>query len=121
MNNKKGFTLIELIVTIMLMATLSISVGLNVSNLADRQKVKEQSAYKRRIENAACVYAEQMGLVQSTCNSSPASCRISVSDLINRGLVNKELKNPLTNKTAKEDSTIIQITWANNERKCTYS
>lgn len=107
----KGFTLIELIVTIALMAALSVVVGLSITGMINNQDEKKLEHYKRRLENAACVYVETSGLTGNR--------NISIDDLIKKGLINKDLINPATGKTAEEEkSNTVSVTWVNNQKEC---
>lgn len=106
----KGFTLIELIVTITLLAIISITVGVSVSNMLANQKEKKAENMKEEIENAACVYVE-------TVNDSLTE--ISLKTLIEEGLIDKDLVNPITKKQLDTTST-VKIKIENNEKKCEY-
>ena len=54
MKDKKGFTLIELIVTIALIALITVSVGVSMNGMLDKQTEKEYASYVKTIENTAC-------------------------------------------------------------------
>lgn len=108
---KNGFTLIEILVVIVLLAAVSVTVGVNMSGMAERQKEKEIKEYKETLENAACVYAE--------INNILTSSEVSIKTLIDEGLVNKNLKNPETEANVSSDGDrTVKITWTNNEKKC---
>ena len=53
----KGFTLIELIVTITLIVIISVTVGVSITGMLDRQEEKDTEDYVNQIQDAACVYA----------------------------------------------------------------
>lgn len=112
MKNNKGFTLIELIITIALIAALSVVVGLNVMNTMDTQEKKQITEYKEKLENAACVYIESVG------NRSITS--VTIQQLIDKGLIGKDLQNPETKKPVTDDSHVIKITWTNGKKSCKY-
>lgn len=121
MKNNNGFTLIELIVTVALLAVLSVVVGLSVTNMMDGQKEKQYEEYVSTLEEAGCVYAEHNKLTASVCSSSPASCKVKLNSLISAGLVKKDLTNPNNKKLISQNTTsYIQISWSNNEKKCVY-
>lgn len=107
----KGFTLIELIITITLVAIISLSVGVSVSGMLSRQKEKDAEELKKTIEEAACVYSE---IEDSTATS------VSLKTLIESGLLDKDLNNPITKEDLNENST-VSITWNDYEKTCTYS
>lgn len=114
MKNNKGFTLIELIITIALIAALSVVVGLNVMNTMRGQEQKQITEYKEKLENAACVYVESVGNRSLT--------RVTIQQLIDKGLIGKDLQNPETGKAVTEDSHVINISWTTEGKKtCKYA
>ncbi len=112
---KSGFTLIEIIVVIALLAAISVTVGVSMTGLFGKEEDKKYNAYKTEIENAACLYVE--------INNITTAETISKETIVRAGLIKKDLKNPKNNKTILEDSTIIgvKVSWENNEKKCSIS
>lgn len=106
----KGFTLIELIITITLVAVISLSIGVSVSGMLSRQKEKQAEELKKTIEEAACVYSE----VEDTSATS-----VTLKTLIEAGLLDKDLTNPIT-KIPLEENDKVEIIWDNFEKICTY-
>ena len=106
----KGFTLIELIITITLVAVISLSIGVSVSGMLSRQKEKQAEELKKTIEEAACVYSE----VEDTSATS-----VTLKTLIEAGLLDKDLTNPIT-KNPLEENDKVEINWYNFEKTCTY-
>lgn len=108
---KNGFTLIEILVVIVLLAAVSVTVGVNMSGMAERQKEKQIKTYKETLEKAACVYAETNNILTDS--------EVTIKNLIDAGLVSKNLKNPETNDTvSKDENNSVLIKWENNEKKC---
>ena len=108
---KIGFTLIEILGVIVLLAAVSVTVGVNMSGMAERQKEKEIKEYKETLENAACVYAETNNILTDS--------EVTIKTLIDEGLVNKNLKNPETNEpVSKYENNIVLIKWDIKEKKC---
>lgn len=114
----KGFTLIELIITITLIAIISVTVGVSVSNMLSNQKEKDAEDMKATIENAACVYVEVEN-EGTTCPDDPSKNCVSLDELIKSGLLDNDLNNPLTNEDLDINS-MVKISWENNEKKCEY-
>ena len=105
----KGFTLIELIVTITLIAIISVTIGVSVSGMLGRQDEKDAEDMKATIESAACVYVE--------VNNITGNTSVSLDELVKEGLLDKDLTNPLDNTTL---SGSVDITWNNGEKTCNY-
>ena len=109
--NKKGFTLIEVLLVIVLVATISVTVGVSMAGMQERQLNKEINNYNETLEEAGCVYAEMKNITSDT--------EVTVETLINEGLISKNLKIPNTKKTIESDKNkIVVIKWGNNEKKC---
>lgn len=117
---KNGFTLIEILVVIVLLAAVSVTVGVSMQGSQDRQTEKEIKNYEETIEKAACVYAEKYDIEQNS--------EVTIETLISEGLLKKNLKNPKT-EIELEDETVdkdgnkkaVSIKWVNNEKICEFS
>lgn len=112
---KNGFTLIEILVVIALLVAISVTVGVSMTGLFSKEEDKKYNAYKTEIENAACLYVE--------INNITTARTISISNIVEAGLIKKDLKNPKNNKYILEDTTIngVKVSWENNEKKCSIS
>ena len=111
---KKGFTLIETLVVITLLAGLSVTIGLSFSNMMDKQRENEQKDYEKTIEDAACMYAEK--------NNINGEYGVKVKTLIEEGLLNKNLINPKTKESViNYQENCIAIKYDKNERTCKYT
>lgn len=110
----RGFTLIEILVTIALLAAITVTVGVSMSGMLSRQDDKDMENYALEIAKAACVYAETHDI---TTNST-----IKIKDLISAGLLKKTLTNPNTGKSITEyGEDEAKVTWQDNEKKCEYN
>ncbi len=119
MKNRNGFTLIELLVTIALIATLSIVVGVSVNNLLEDQNHKDYDAFKKDVEDAACVFVQSESRTSETCPKGGDSCHIMFSDLIKYGLIRKTMQNPMTDEAVIDDTeSYIDVTYINGEKYC---
>ncbi len=112
--NKKGFTLIEILVVIVLLAAVSVTIGVNLNGMQERQSKKEYDKYTETLEKAACTYAE-------TKNFN-GEYSVKIKTLLEEGLLNKKLKNPDTEKSISEyEAHCILIKLEENKRTCTYT
>ncbi len=119
-NNTKGFTLIELIAAVTIMAIIGTIVIVNFNKISDKRSEKEYDEFKREVENAACVYAD-LDNQQQECSYS---CTVTAGELIDEGLISSDLINPRT-KTAINRSLRIYVdkdyqggTGARGGKKC---
>ena len=56
MNNKKGFTLIELITTIGLMILVGLVIVTNMSGILSKQNDEEYENFKKKIQALSCIF-----------------------------------------------------------------
>lgn len=109
--NKKGFTLIEVLLVIVLLAAVSVTVGVNMSAVSNRNNLKEIENYKKQIEDAACLYAEVNNITENKT--------ITIKRLLSDGFLRNDMINPETKESiTKEEDIKIEITFENNEKIC---
>ena len=110
----KGFTLVELIITIGLIAIVSVTIGVSLSGMLGRQDDRKVEEYETDIEEAACIYAE--------INDITSSTTVDINTLISEGLLNRDLNNPIDNKPVTEyGDDEVSINWdADGRRTCNY-
>ena len=105
-NRKKGFTLIELIVCIAIIAALGVSVGVGLTKVMRGTKNSRNEETFREIFEAAALYTQMKSF---TCVKEGENCLIKLDSLISAGLLDKEImerENPLyASKTTFASST----------------
>lgn len=104
--NKKGFTLVELMATIGLLAIMSLVIGVNITSILKSTKQREENFNKEQIEKAACVYYSSEELNPS------GSKEIFVKNLIESGLLDETYRN---------ENGKITVTVNDDEKKCIYN
>lgn len=107
--NKKGFTLVEMLVVIALIAVISTGIAIGMFNMLDDQRSNLTELEIENIENAACTYAEINGL-REKCNDDSSLCEISVTDLISLGYLDEDL----------EYFGIVKVSWPNDIKTCEF-
>lgn len=121
---KKGFTLIEVIVTIGLLVLVGVLIASNMSAVFSNQEEKNMEDFKKNLEEAACVYIDlsDLGIKEekNKCKSNTNGCLINTNVLINKGLLDEEYKNPQTGKSLKDHGYDIQIKYDYGEKKCIF-
>ncbi|HOP65530.1 MAG TPA: glycine-rich protein [Bacilli bacterium] len=88
MKQKKGFTLIEVIVTISLLALISTIILLSISSARDKHNEEEWLDLTARIKSAASVYVDKSEGLKSLIYSG-TTVYVAVEDLLDSGLLDE--------------------------------
>lgn len=118
---KKGFTLIEIIITIGLLAIIGTVIVSNLSVTYTRQQEEQYENFKANLEKAACAYIDfnAYASLKSTCQAN-GSCTVTVQDLLEEGIIeDSDLTNPKT-QSRIPGTTAIRITYTNGIKSCEY-
>ena len=108
-DNKNGFTLVELILCIAIIAALGIIIGLNSNKLVNSSKINSYEQLYNEIFDAALVYS-RLSDIEEDCSNS---CNIRLNKLVEKGLLDKNVydkNNPVyfnEKKFQKEDVIYI--------------
>lgn len=138
---KNGFTFVELIVIIGLLALLAIIIGTNMVGLQGKQQDKNYEAFKKKLESAACLYIEKSNPesykgpgtwnnFRSTCRTT-SGCNVNLGWLIEEGLISEDLANPSIEddkKTEEKENAVVNmknktvhVSYNNGTKKCEYN
>ena len=115
----KGFTLVELIITITLIAIISVSIGVSVTNMLSRQEEGQAEEFAKTISDAACVYVE----LYPDEFEEKTEATVDINKLLEAGLLSRELTNPLNDESitlSKYTDSNVTITWDNGLKTCSY-
>lgn len=118
----KGFTLIELIITVALFALIGIVITTSMIGLMGKNQEIAYHNFIKKLEDAACIYIDlnNQRIFKSTCQSK-GSCLVTVETLLSHGLLTEDdLYNPNT-KESITNSKNITITFPNQVTTCTYN
>lgn len=92
--NKKGFTLVELLVVIVILVIIMSIAIPSITSSLDRSKAKQRDAKVKLIESAAEIYADR-----HIGTTTVSTTKVSVSDLYNEGLITiEQLKDPFNDE-----------------------
>ena len=119
---KNGFTLVELLAVIVILAIIMVMVTINVAYFSNKRKEDDYEKMKTLIvENTKQLletgYIDEVDSAIS--NSSSKSCIINYSNLVSRNLMNDDTKNPINNKPLS--TTCVKIMIDENTYKYNYT
>ena len=130
-NKKNGFTLIELIATIALLAILATVILLNMVGVKTTEENRNADRFKKNVEEAACAFIDMMdnNNRRNTCKRNTNGCDIYLSELIsssilNESLISEDVVDPYTNKKAgsEKNCIFVNVKWeqngSNKQKKC---
>ena len=101
---KKGFTLVELLVVIALIAGISIVAVTSLIGIADKRKEESWDNVKLTVENAAKTYHKNNGYLFE--NLQDGYAWVTVGKLVNEGYLN-DVKDPRTGKELNKCSRVL--------------
>lgn len=109
--NKKGFTLIETVITIAILAMLSLLLIPTISNLINTQKDNSIDEIINSIETSALNYAKEnkWNLDWITCINEQDEQEISINELVAQNYLSKAPKHPKTNEIIDQTYTVTII------------
>ena len=113
--NKKGFTLIEIIVSVGLLALIGVAVGISLNKTFKNQEKMNYQEYVDKVKSAALLYANNTTQITNELNSNASFKILKVEELINNGYINKSLENPKTKEKVNKNDEIRIYYNENNE------
>lgn len=130
MKKRNGFTMIELMMTIVLIALMATIVIVNTQGLESKQNTKSATKQITNIETAACSLIEQLNFndiyhrTRDNCKTAN-NCNIPLTLLVSEGLIDEEenYDNEGTKIKDVKNNIIVEVRWEQNgsyvEKKCT--
>ena len=120
--NKKGFTMVELLVVIALIALMAVLLTINMTGVLSEQRGTSFKTLKGEMESAACAYIDKQKNVElrNQFKNNPAGGTVTLNTLITSGLIDGEVIDPRNNKKLEEEGNItITIKWVDKVKQCT--
>lgn len=103
---RKGFTLVELLVTIVLLGVIGAIIIYNMTSVSNESKENEYERYIATVKSASSVYADMFPEVFNELYVSKAYIYITLNDLVTNGLLDEELENPFTKQKISLDEKV---------------
>lgn len=95
-STRKGFTLVELLVTIVLLGIIGGIVIYNMTNMSQITKESDYDRFIAEVKSASSVYADMYPEAFNELYVSRAYIYITLNDLVMKGLLDEDLENPFT-------------------------
>lgn len=135
---KNGFTLVELIITIGLLALLGVLIATNMVSMQGKQLEKNYENYQKQVASAACVAMEAKDEIvneifykeynsgsfiepitnKTTCINN-GKCYAKTEKLITNGFLDGQLQNPATGEAVTKDEAVL-VEYVVGEKRCRY-
>lgn len=120
--NNKGFTLVELIASILILMIISTIIVVNFSSVFSKSDDRKKSEIKRQLEDAACIYVDlssnkafRDNSSDCTHTSTQTTCYVSVTRLIEEGLIPDSIKDPADPDIVLSDTSNVYVKYLKNE------
>lgn len=138
MKNNRGFTLVELLAVIAILAIIAVATFETIDSVNKGNKEKAEKVHTQNILNSAVAYVPTSEVVLPNCievsgcntynykktgltksNSSTEICIVKVylSKLVDEGILDDNLKNPLTGSLLNMDESYVQINFITSANK----
>ena len=109
MKNKKGFTLVEMLAVVTILALATSSSIINIQKISKESKEKRYNDVINEIVMATDVYINNNdALRKSILNNNTKVCT-RIYTLQNEGYINSDIINPLTNKLLQANMCVYSM------------
>lgn len=121
--NRKGFTLVEVLIVIAIVAVLLLVLVPNVFVMIDKNNVKSCNNLIKNIESAAKIYVnENKYNLGFECGNKKI---VTFQTLINYGTLQTDdtgkIINPIDDKEISQDDSVVEVTYNCNSIEFTYN
>ena len=103
--NKKGFTLVEILVSIGLLSLLGSVIAISLNKVFKDNNIKNYNEYVEKIKSSAMLFVNNTVDIINDLNDDSFKI-ITIGDLIDDGYVNDTLVNPNTNEKVDKNEKI---------------
>ncbi|MGN1312181.1 MAG: prepilin-type N-terminal cleavage/methylation domain-containing protein [Bacilli bacterium] len=117
--NKKGFTLIEVIVVIVIIVILSLILIPNVMLFINKNNINSCEKLITNIESSAKIYVSE-NKYDLGFDCSDSSKTITLQTLVDEGDLSSPITNPITKADIDLNKTTVTVTYNCNNKTFTY-
>lgn len=103
MKTRNGFTIVEIIVSLVILVAIGLVVGLGLNKVFDKSKTDDYDTFVNKIISSADVYLTNNSTIATQLQSDRGYVLIKVADLIAEGLLDEDLVNPETGEKLSVD------------------
>ncbi|MDD4795934.1 MAG: prepilin-type N-terminal cleavage/methylation domain-containing protein [Bacilli bacterium] len=116
----KGFSLVELIIAIALLASIGLLIGLNFNKIFNKEEKGSYEEYVNNIKSAADLYLSSNNSLLTELNTNKGYIIITIKQIKEAGLLSSDLINPTTKEPVLDDELVTVSLDANGLYKFTY-
>lgn len=125
--NNKGFTLVELLAAVALIAIISLIITPTIANVIKNNKIESCKKVFTSVEQAAKNYvSDNRYNIKEAFNgcetiSESTGCTIKASDLKSKGYITGDIKNPLVKNDKLKDNLKVKVRYDKTKKKYSYT
>ena len=125
--NSKGFTIIELLVTIVVIGLVVTSASIGITHISKYKQERIFNDFKNELESNACLLVDLVKYNDELITADSKTlvecrgfkeCYISTRFLVQEGFLKESLANPKTKETLANHQYIIKVTWNDGLKEC---
>ena len=104
--NKKGFTLVEIIVSVALLALIGVIVGISLNSTIKKQQISSYEEYVEKVKSSALLYVNNTPSIINELNDNYSYKILEARDVISNGYLNENLIDPSTKEKINRNDKI---------------
>ena len=104
--NKKGFTLVEIIVSVALLALIGVIVGISLNSTIKQQQISSYEEYVEKVKSSALLYVNNTPSIINELNDNYSYKILEARDVISNGYLNENLIDPSTKEKINQNDKI---------------
>lgn len=107
LKKRSGFSLVELIIAISLLASIGLLVGLNFNKIFNKEEQGNYEEFVNKIKSASDVYLTSNNSLLKELNTNRGFIEVKIKDLKDAGLISDDLTDPKTGKMLDNNQIVL--------------